>query len=185
MPVGKNICFHVLYHYIKNKKIAMIFILLIGLSVAHVTWRVCAIMIRIHSQFVWIQFRILATCDRFLLPLYKYIIEGIVRYRAHEHFHPFLFVFVGGRRHSIHGMFAFDNLTLGIGFTRLYDISTTARIQLKAMRLTSILYLTHTYILQRDYTARLFIGGIFKVIQAIVIQYEPSSFPWFVSVQNK
>lgn len=120
---------------------------------------------------------ILATCNRFLFPLHQNVIKRVVANRLCQTLNPFLLVFCRCRRHSIHGMFSLNNFSLRIGFARFYYVCTATRIQFKTMRFTSVLNLTHTYIFQRDYASWLFIGGIFKVIQAIVIQYEPSSFP--------
>lgn len=51
------------------------------------------------------------------------------------------------------------------------------------MRFAAIMNLAHRYILQRYNATRLLIGGVFEIVQAIVVQYEPTSFPRFVSKQ--
>lgn len=106
----------------------------------------------------------------------------------------------------------FIYLSLGISFTCFYDIRSTIGIQLKTVWLTSIMNSSHLInlsiynkisqiqrnanqiqlklkcfniyrnIFQWNNASGLFIGRIFKIVQTIIVENEPPSFPWFVSV---
>lgn len=104
---------------------------------------------------------------------------------------------------NIHCTNATTHLALRIGFARLDNIRTAARVQLKAMRLITVLNLTHLRsqnenekvaklplpkspsirfdthrnVLQRNDAPRLLVRRILEIIQTIVVQNEPAAFP--------
>lgn len=72
------------------------------------------------------------------------------------------------------------HLSFGVSLARLDNV-VTGRVQLKTVWLASILHRSHLDILQRYNTAWLLVSRVLKIVQAVVIQNEPSTFPGLVA----
>lgn len=94
---------------------------------------------------------------------------------------PLLLLLLAGGGHSVHGVLTLDHLALRIRFAGLDDFGAAAGVQLEAELLAAVLHLADRNIFERDNSPRFLVGGIFKVVQTIIVQDEPSSLPRFVS----
>ena len=74
----------------------------------------------------------------------------------------------------------FDNLSLAVRLARLDELGAGG-VQLEAMRLVSILHLSHLNVLQRDDAEWLLVGRVLEVVETVVVQYEPPSLPALVT----
>lgn len=95
--------------------------------------------------------------------------------------HPFSPLVLATSRHSVHGVFALDDFTLRVSFARFYKFGTTASVQFEAVLFLTVTTLAYRNVFQWDDTSRFFVCRIFEIVQAVVVQDEPSSFPRFVS----
>lgn len=119
----------------------------------------------------------LALGQRLLLTLHENVIERIVADRLRQALDPLLLVLLSRRRHAIHRVLSLHNFTFRVGFTGFYNVRATARVQLKAVRLIPILYLPYGDILQWNNATRFLVGRVLEIVQAVVVQDEPSAFP--------
>lgn len=118
---------------------------------------------------------------RLSLAIGEHVIKGIVADALQQPLHPIvLFVIVAGA-HAIHLMLAFHHLALGVRLARFDKLSSAARVQLKAVLFLAVGAVAYRDIFQRNNTPRLFIGGVLKVIQAVVIEDEPAPLPALVT----
>lgn len=95
--------------------------------------------------------------------------------------HPLLPFLVTTRRHPVHGVFTFDDLTFRISLARFDEVRAATRVQFETKLFLSVGALAYRYVLQGDDAARLLVGGILEIVEAVVVEDEPATFPAFVA----
>lgn len=107
------------------------------------------------------------------------VIEGVVTDTLPHALHPLFPLFLRGGTHSVHRVLTLHNLTLAVSLTGL-DKVRGGGVQFETVTLLTIMDLPHFDILQRDNPSGLLIGGVFEIIETVIVEDEPSSLPTLV-----
>lgn len=118
---------------------------------------------------------------RFPFTISQHIIERIVTDALRQSLNPLFTFLIAARTHTIYGVFSLHNFTFWIRFTGLYKVCSATSVQLETKLFLSIGTLADGDIFQRNDSPRFFVSGVFEVVEAVVIEYEPSAFPTLVS----
>lgn len=116
---------------------------------------------------------------RLFLPSCQHIVKRIMTNRLSQSLHPVFLFLLGRGRHAIDCVLALDDFPLAVCFARFYEIRARC-VQFKAVGLISIRSFAYFDIFQRYYPSRFLVRGVFKIVQAIVIQNKPAPFPALV-----
>lgn len=118
---------------------------------------------------------------RFSFPRRQHVIKWIVTDALSQSLHPVVLFLLATRRHSVHRVLTFDHFPFRVRFACLYEIGAATRVQLETVLLLAIGRLTYWDIFQRNNASWFFVRRKFKIVQTIIVQDEPSSFPAFVA----
>lgn len=112
----------------------------------------------------------------------QHVVEGVFANTCLDWFYPLLLLLWGWCWNSIHNMVAFDHAPISFSLAGFDNLAFVAGVEeLKAVRLSWIFNFPDAEILQRNYSSRFFVRCVFKVIEAIICENEPSALPCFHS----
>lgn len=118
---------------------------------------------------------------RFPLPLRQHIVERIMADGFAQPQHPIrLFIFAAGG-HPVNRVLSLHHFALGVRLARFDEVRTAAGVQLEAVLLLAIARLPHGDVLQRNDAPGFFVRRVLEVVQAVVVEDEPATFPALVT----
>jgi len=92
---------------------------------------------------------------------------------------PIVLLLLGGGRHPVHGVLPLNHLAITVGLAGLDHLVARAE-ELEAVLLTSVSHISDRDVLKWDNSSRFLVGRELEVVEAVVVEDEPSSLPTLV-----
>lgn len=102
-------------------------------------------------------------------------------YALPQSLHPLLPFLVAAGRHPVHGVFPFDDFAFRISLAGFDEVRTAASVQFEAKLFLSVGALSYRNVLERNDTTRFFVGRVLEIVEAIVVEDEPTPLPTLVA----